>query len=301
MHKNERFEINRLNFHHLLYFWRVAKIGHLSRAAQELHVSQSALSAQIRLLEDRLGERLFERKGRKLILTDSGHLVLSYADSIFDLGAELLDRLKGQRDGIVHLRIGSVATLSRNYQENWIRPLLTDPSMILTLESGLLDDLLERLLHHQLDIVLANEAVPSVPERPLHCHLLDSQSMCLVGVAEIWSGRKLSIPDDLHGIDMALPGPRHAVRASFDAICTTKGVIPNLRAEVDDMAMLRLLARDSGWLALLPEVVVQDELQSGRLVVVGVSSELEEHFYAITVPHRYHPSVLNQLIIHTDK
>jgi len=301
MRKKERLEINRLNFHHLLYFWRVAQIGHLSRAAQELHVSQSALSAQIRLLEDRLGERLFERKGRKLILTDSGHLVMSYADSIFDLGSELLDRLKGQRDGIIHLRIGSVATLSRNYQENWIRPLLTDPSMILTLESGLLDDLLERLLHHQLDVVLANEAVPSVPERPLHCHLLDSQSMSLVGVAEIWGGRKLSIPDDLHGIDMALPGQRHAVRASFDAICTTKGVIPNLRAEVDDMAMLRLLARDSGWLALLPEVVVQDELQSGRLVVVGVSSELEEHFYAITVPHRYHPSVLNQLIIHADK
>lgn len=294
--KTERLVLGRLNFHHLHYFWRVAKLEHLSRAAQELHVAQSALSAQIRQLEEHLGTPLFEREGRRLKLTDTGHLVLTYAESIFDLGSELIERLKGQSAGVTRLRVGSVATLSRNYQENWLRPLLADPTISLTLESGLLDGLVDRLLHHQLDVVLANEAVPTEPERPLHCTLLGNQSMSLVGVSELWRGRTLTIPADLHGIEMALPGPRHAVRAQFDAFCTSRAVSPQVRAEVDDMAMLRLLARDSGWLTLVPEVVVQDELQSGRLVRVAILPQLEEHFFAISVPNRYRPSVLNRLL-----
>ncbi len=148
--------VDQLNFHHLFYFWRVAKLGHLTRAARELHTSQSAVSAQIRQLEDRIGEALFARAGRRLVLTDTGQLVLAYADNIFGLGQEMLGRLQGRTAGITRLRVGSVATLSRNYQENWIRPLLADPSVVLTLESGLLEGLVTRLVQHQLDVVLAN-------------------------------------------------------------------------------------------------------------------------------------------------
>ena len=153
--------LEQLNFHHLFYFWRVAKLVHLTRAAEELHTSQSALSAQIRQLEERLDEALFSREGRRLVLTDTGQLVLAYADHIFGLGQEMLGRLQGSTAGITRLRVGSVATLSRNYQENWIRPLLADPSVVLTLESGLLEGLVQRLVQHQLDVVLANETVPT--------------------------------------------------------------------------------------------------------------------------------------------
>ncbi|MBX9960906.1 MAG: LysR family transcriptional regulator [Burkholderiaceae bacterium] len=288
--------LEQLNFHHLLYFWRVAKEGHLTRAAQALHISQSALSAQIRQLEERLGEALFERDGRRLVLTETGHLVLAYAENIFGLGQELLGRLQGRSEGMERLRVGSVATLSRNYQENWIRPLLADPSVVLTLESGQLEGLLERLLQHQLDVVLANEAVTSDPERALHCRFLGSQAISVVGPASAWAGRTLRIPEDLDGIDIALPGPRHALRAQFDALCLTAGARPRLRAEVDDMAMLRLIARDSGWLALLPEVVVQDELRTGSLVRVGQSTQLQEHFYAITTAQRHRIERLERLI-----
>lgn len=295
-HKTEPLNVARLNFHHLHYFWRVARAGHLSRVAAELHVSQSALSAQIRQLEERIGEPLFDRTGRKLLLTDTGRLVLEYAERIFDLGTELMGRLEGRDTGQSRLRIGSVATLSRNYQENWLRPLLSDPTLTLTLESGLLEGLLERLLKHELDVVLANEAVPTRPERPLHCRLLASQLMCLVGASAVWGTRTISGPADLQGVEIALPGPRHAVRAQFDALCASLGVVPRVRAEVDDMAMLRLLTRDSGWLALVPEVVVQDELRSGHLKTVGVLQELKEHFYAITAPNRYQPAALATLI-----
>jgi LysR family transcriptional activator of nhaA len=289
-------KLDQLNFHHLFYFWRVAKLGHLTRAAEELHTSQSAVSAQIKELEKRLGEELFVREGRRLLLTDTGQLVLAYADNIFGLGQEMLGRLQGRSAGITRLRVGSVATLSRNYQENWIRPLLATPDVVLTLESGLLEGLIERLLQHQLDVVLANETIPADPDRPLHCRFLGSQAMSLVGPACHWQGHTLRIPDDLDGVEIALPGPRHASRAQFDALCAAAGVAPRVRAEVDDMAMLRLIARDSGWLTVLPEVVVQDELKAGTLVTVGKSTALQEHFYAITTPHRHHIALLEQLM-----
>lgn len=289
-------KLEQLNFHHLFYFWRVAKVGHLTRAAQELHTSQSALSAQIRQLEERLGEVLFSREGRRLVLTDTGQLVLAYAENIFGLSQEMLGRLQGRSEGMTRLRVGSVATLSRNYQENRIRPLLTDPSVVLTLESGLLDDLLTRLVQHQLDVVFANETVPSDLSRPFHCHFLGSQAISLVGPARAWKPLSLRLPDDLDGLDIALPGPRSALRVQFDVLCASAGVTPRIRAEVDDMAMLRLIARDSGWLAVLPEVVVQDELQAGTLVCVGRSTLLQEQFYAITTPRRHRIALLDRLL-----
>lgn len=292
-------KLEHLNFHHLLYFWRVAKLGHLTRAAEELHTSQSAVSTQIRQLENSLGEALFTRQARRLVLTDTGKLVLGFAEDIFGLGREMLGRLEGQVAGNTRLRVGSVATLSRNYQENWIRPLLTEPSVVLTLESGSMDGLIARLLQHQLDVVLANETVPADPERPLHCRWLGSQPISLVGPAALWRTRILRIPDDLDGIDIALPGPRHAWRVQFDALCASAGVAPRLRAEVEDMAMLRLIARDSGWLTVLPDVVVQDELRLESLVVVGRLPQLQEHFYAITAPHRHRIDVLEKLLLRT--
>jgi LysR family transcriptional regulator, transcriptional activator of nhaA len=288
--------LDQLNFRHLLYFWRVARCGHLTRAAEALNTSQSALSAQIRQLEDRVGEPLFSREGRRLVLTDTGQLVLSYAEDIFGLGQELLGRLEGRDRGLTRLRVGSVATLSRNYQENWLRPLLGDASVTLALESGTLEGLLERLAQHQLDVVLANEAVPADPSRPFLCRFLGSQAMSLVGPARRWTAGRLQLPRDLHGADIALPGPRNAVRIQFDAMCASAGVTPRVRAEVDDMAMLRLVARDSGWLALLPAVVVQDELAAGVLVEVGQLGNLQERFYAITTLHRHRMEALEQLL-----
>lgn len=289
-------DLHQLNFHHLFYFWLVAKLQHLTRAAEELNTSQSAVSAQIRQLEARIGESLFDREGRRMALTATGQLVLTYAESIFGLGQEMLGRLQGHAAGITRLRVGSVATMSRNYQENWLRPLLADPSVTLTLESGLLEGLIERLLQHQLDVVLANETVPAHPGYSLHCRFLGSQSISLVGPASRWQSRSVRIPEDLDGLDVAVPGPRHVVRAQFDALCLSAGVMPRLRAEVDDMAMLRLIARDSGWLTVLPEVVVQDELRSGALVAAGQFDMLKEHFYAITTPHRHRIDALERLL-----
>lgn len=292
-------DIQQLNFHHLFYFWRVAKIGHLTDTAKQLHLSQSALSAQIKQLEERLGTPLFERQGRSLILTASGQMAFSYAERLFGLGQEMLGRLQGHKDGQLQIRVGSVATMSRNYQENLLRPLLEDERVTLILESGLLAGLLDRLVTHQLDLVLANEPVATGPERPLICRFMGKQSISVVGPAQRWQGTRLKVPEDLDGLEIAVPGLHHDLRMQFEALCIAADVKPRIRAQVDDMAMLRLIARDSGWLTVLPEVVVQDELRLGTLVVVGQTDALQENFYAITTPQRDRIEPLDRLLTQT--
>jgi LysR family transcriptional activator of nhaA len=292
-------DISQLNFRHLFYFWHVAKKGSLTHAAEQIHTSQSALSTQIKQLENRLGKPLFDRQGRRLELTATGRQVFAYADNIFGLGEQMLGWLEGRDEGTTHVRVGSVSTMSRNFQVNWLRPLFRDPTVVLSVDSGSLQTLVERLLRHQLDVVLANEPIPSDPARPVSSRFLGSQVISLVGRADRWSGTTLRVPQDLDAVEMAMPSTRHSVRAQFDALCFSAGVQPRLRAEIDDMTMLRLVARDSGWITVLPEVVVQDELHSGELVHIGESSQLSEHFYAITTQHAQVVAPLNQLLLRT--
>jgi len=283
-----------LNFHHLYYFWRVARAEHLTHVAQALHLSQSALSTQIQKLEHRLNAVLFDRQHRKLVLTESGRLVFAYAENIFGLGQELLAKLSDWESGGAHLRVGAVSTLSRNYLENWCRPLLSDERLHLSLESDSLDRLIQKLCRHEVDVVLSNAAVSAERDRPVHCQFLDAQPIVLVGPA---AGFKASfaLPGDLHGRALALPSRRHALRGPLDALFLSQEVTPWIRAEVDDMAMLRLIARDSGWLTILPEVVVQDELKTGQLRRYATFPDLHEHFYAITSIHRHRLDRLDRL------
>ena len=171
-----------LNFHHLYYFWVVAKEGHLTRSAQQLHVSQSALSSQIRQLEEQLGYELFNRHGRTLRLTDVGHLVLQYAESIFNLGSELMAVVEsGELQQLQRLRIGAVATLSRNFQENFLRPVIDAAEVKLVVQSGSLEELLEKMRVHKLDIILSNLAAAVDAMTPWRCRLISQQRVSLVG------------------------------------------------------------------------------------------------------------------------
>ncbi|HEX7388444.1 MAG TPA: LysR family transcriptional regulator, partial [Castellaniella sp.] len=228
-------DIHQLNFKHLFYFWRVAKQGSLTQAAAQIHTSQSALSTQIKQLENRLGKPLFDRHGRRLELTAAGQQVFAYADNIFGLGEQMLGWLEGRAEGTTYVRVGSVSTMSRNFQVNWLRPLFRDPSVVLSIDSGSLQALVERLLRHQLDVVLANEPIPSDPAHPVSSRFLGSQVISLVGRADRWAGTTLRVPEDLNSVEMAMPSTRHSVRAQFDALCFSAGVRPRLRAEIDDM------------------------------------------------------------------
>jgi LysR family transcriptional activator of nhaA len=288
--------MQRLNFHHLHYFWAVAKEGHLTRAAARLHVSQSALSTQIRQLEEQLGQALFERRGRALHLTEAGHLALGYAESIFATGSELLALLReGRREARQVLRIGAVSTLSRNFQENFLAPLLPRDDVELVLQSGSLEELLSRLRVHTLDLVLSNRRVQPVADDPWRVRRIAQQPVSLVGPLRR-RRRAFRLPDDLVDQPLLLPGRDSDIRSGFDLLCEQWGLRPRVRAEVDDMALLRLLARDSGALALLPSVVVRDELQRGELMELAVVPDLHENFHAITVQRHFAPPMLRELL-----
>lgn len=288
--------MRRLNFHHLYYFWKVAKEGHLTRAAQQLHVSQSALSSQIRQLQDQLGYELFSREGRSLRLTEVGQLVLEYAESIFSLGSELLALTEsGELQRLQRLRIGSVATLSRNFQENFLRPVIGEAKVKLVMRSASLEELLEQLRVHKLDLVLSNRAVAADTSTPWHCKQIAEQSVCIVGPPGK-QVKEFRFPQDMQRLQILLPGPSSDIRSQFDLLCQEHGIEIDPYAEVDDMAMLRLLTRDSGGFAVVPEVVVQDELQSGKLQKYHVLENVTERFYAITAKRHFELVALKTLL-----
>jgi LysR family transcriptional activator of nhaA len=288
--------MSRLNFHHLHYFWAVAKEGHLTRAAARLHVSQSALSTQIRLLEEQLGHALFTRSGRTLQLTEAGRMALTYADTIFASGNELMALLRdGVRQTRQVLRIGAVATLSRNFQENFVKPLLSRSDVELVLQSGSLEDLLPRLRVHALDLVLSNRRVHADADHPWRCRSIARQPVSLVGRPRP-KRRAFRFPEELAEVPLLLPSRDSDIRAAFDLLCEQHGLRCHVLAEVDDMALLRLLARDSDAVALVPTVVVRDELQSRQLVEYCVVPDLVENFYAITVKRHFEPPLLKALL-----
>jgi LysR family transcriptional regulator, transcriptional activator of nhaA len=285
--------VAQLNFHHLRYFWAVAKDGNLTRTAERLHVAQSALSSQIQQLESDLGKPLFSRQGRSLALTEAGQLVLTYAEEIFTTGGELLATLKDGRAREQTLRLGAVATLSRNFQESFLEPVLPSAGVRLSLESGSFDALLERLRRLELDVVLANQAPPRAQGPRLRARRLARQPVSIVGVTR---PKRFRFPADLRDAPLLLPGPTSALCREFRALCEQLGVPLRVRAEVDDMATLRLLARDTETLAVLPSVVVRDELREGVLHEHCVVPGLFETFYAITVERAFPHPLVKQLL-----
>lgn len=285
-----------LNFNHLRYFWAVAHEGSLTRAAARMNLSQSALSVQIQKLEHQMGHPLFERVGRRLVITEAGRIALDYADTVFKAGDELMSTMKG-RPGASRavLRVGALTTLSRNFQLEFLRPLVSRSDVELIVRSGTLRDLLSQLEAHAIDVVLANSAAPRDARSALRNHLLNQQPVSLVGRPRR-GRRKFRFPEDLQTEPLLLPSLDSEIRVSFDRLLELAGIRPIVLAEVDDMAMLRLLARERDGVALAPRIVVRDELESGVLVEHCRIPEVSENFYAIVQKRRFPNPLLSGLL-----
>jgi len=289
-----------LNYHHLRYFWMVAHEGNLTRAAERLHVSQSALSIQIQKLEAQLGHDLFERRGRQLVLTEAGRVALDHADTIFSVGTELVETLKG-REGRFRqvLRIGALGTLSRNFQVNFLRPLLGRDDVELVIRAGAMAPLLAALEAHQIDVVLTNQAPARDAATPWICHAVDEQRVDLVGTP----GRVAGETDAaalMRTHPLILPSLDSGIRAAFDALADRLGVRPQIAAEVEDMSMIRALAREDLGLAVVPPIVVKGEVATGALVLAAELPDITETFYAVTVARRF-PNPMLRLLLTGDQ
>ena len=283
-----------LNYHHLRYFWAVAHDGNLTRTAERLNLSQSALSAQIKQLEARIGQALFERRGRALHLTEAGRIALDHADTIFATGEELLDTLRETARPARALRVGALSTLSRNFQLSFIEPVLGRPDVEVILRSGSAPELYAALDALNLDVVLTNSPPPRDAISPYVAQKLADQTVGLFGTKDM-----VKTSDTLDTLvaqhPLILPTRETQIREAFDALLRRVRATPKIAAEVDDMAMIRLLARQGVGLAVVPPIVVQDELQRGELKQAAML-DLHEVFYAVTLERRYPNPLLGELL-----
>ncbi|MCD8483871.1 MAG: LysR family transcriptional regulator [Verrucomicrobia bacterium] len=290
--------MSQLNYHHLRYFHAVAECGNLTHASKLLNVSQSAVSVQIKRLEHSLGVALFEREHKSLKLTEEGKMVLDYARTIVQTGEELMATL-GNTSGSFRkkLRVGAVATLSRNFQLQFLRPMIADNEVEVIIHSGSLGELLDKLHAHEIDLLLTNATIHTEGESLLRAHLVDRQPVSLLCHPGYKVKKHFKIPDDLRGVPLILPTQGNDIRTSFELLAERAGVPLTIAAEADDMAMLRLLAREISGMAVLPRVVVADELSSGSLKEVCHLPHIEECFYAVTVKRRHPNPLLSALAL----
>ncbi len=285
-----------LNLHHLRLFRAVAHDGTLTGAARALNLSQSALSTQIKALEVALGQDLFERRGRRLILTEAGRIALDHAESIFRTAEDLSATLRERGGGRRALRVGALATLSRNFQMQFLRPLIGRRDVEVVLRSGSQPELLRGLEAMALDVVLTNLAPARDAASRYLIQRIDEQPVSLIGTPERLGPTPRPLPALLSDMPLILPTPETALRAGFDALIARLDISPQIAAEADDMAMLRLLVREDAGLAVIPPIVVRDELDSGRLTEAARLDGITETFLAVTLERRFPNPLLADLL-----
>jgi len=289
-----------LNFHHLRYFRSIVQAGTLTEAAKRMGISQSAMSVQLKSLEHQLGCSLFSREHKSLRLTEEGRMVFEFADSIFKTGEEMMSTLsRKQKRFTTVLRVGCVATLSRNFILEFLKPAVSDEEVEVVIHSGSRSELLSDLQDHTLDLVLSNRRTKTDLGNKLNCVEVAKQPVSLLGRPHFApKGKKpFRFPEDLAGIPLVLPSRESGIRNQFDSLMDLhRNMKLVVAAEADDMAMLRLLAREMDAIALLPPVVVRDELEAGIFKEIYQLPDLYETFYATTSNRKFPNPYLSKLL-----
>ena len=284
-----------LNYHHLLYFWMVAKEGSISRAAEQLHLAQPTLSSQIKKLEKSIGSNLFNRVGRSMELTETGQTVFRYADEIFSLGRELTDTLKGRpSQDRLKLVVGVPDVLPKLVVYQLLRPAL-DLKETVQLEcyEGKLNDLLAELALHRIDIVLADS--PLTPQTHIRAfnHLLGECGVTIFGTSELANKHRRPFPASLHEAPMLLPTQNTSLRRALEQWFDQQNIRPNTAHEFEDSAVLKVFGQAGHGLFPAPTTVENEVCKQYSVKVVGRIPAVVERFYAISVERRLkHPAVV---------
>lgn len=283
-----------LNYHHLLYFWTVANEGSIVKASEVLKLAPSTISVQIKELEDSLGELLFERRGRQLILTEAGHVALGYADEIFTLGREMLDTLTtGMSQRPTRLSVGVSDVLPKLIVYRLLEPILgLDEPVHLSCQEGPLDQLLAKLSTHELDVVLTES--PIAPNTPIQAynHLLGQSDVGVFGRPQLVDALEGEFPQCLQRAPFILPAAKTSLRRALNAWFEQATIQIHEVADVDDRALMLVFAEKGMGLLAAPLVLAQELRTRHGLVPVGALEGVKERFYAVTLERRIkHPVV----------
>jgi LysR family transcriptional regulator, transcriptional activator of nhaA len=284
-----------MNFKHLHYFWVTAKAGGVMRAGEQLHTTPQTLSGQIKLLEDWLGRKLFQKNGRNMELTEDGRLALGYADQIFALGAELETAVRQERGAVqvLDFKVGVADSVTKSLAYRLLEPALSvDEPVRLICSEGKFPDLLAKLALNQLDLVIADEPMSKRISVKAFNHALGRSPMSFFCTPELRHTLEGSFPACLNGAPMLLQGAQASVRQQWEGWLARHQIHPRTIGEFDDGALMTAFGRKGRGVFMAPSVMEADIVEQFSVEVIGRSDELVEEFFAVSVERRItHPCV----------
>lgn len=284
-----------LNYHHLLYFWTVVRTGSIHKAGEQLRVSPPAISAQLKLLEDQLGEKLLTRSGRRLVLTETGRTVFGYAEDIFTLGREMMDVVKNRPIGRpLRLDVGVVDVMPKVVVQTLLEPALhLRESVRIVCREATSDLLLGRLATHELDVVLSDSPVDPALKIRAYSHLLGECGVSFVVGQKAAPPYRGKFPQSLNGAPMFLPTDNTAFRRNLDFWFESNGIRPLVLGEFEDYALLRAFGETGVGVFPLPSVVGPQIRKQKSLRTIGATNQVRTQFYAISAERKLqHPAVV---------
>lgn len=285
-----------LNYHHLLYFWTVVREGGVSRAAEQLRLAQPTVSAQVKLLEDTLGEKLFERQGRRLVVTDVGRVVYRYADEIFAVGRELLETLKGRPAAgrPMPLAVGVANAVPKLVVHRLLQPAMSGAHAIrLLCREDSTEALLAELATHALDVVIADVPAPPHVRVKVFSHLLGESDTSFFAAGKLATTLRRRFPRSLNEAPVLLPSPHTSLRRALDHWLEAQDLHPTVLGEFDDSALMKAFGQAGEAAFPAPTAIEAEVVRQYRVQVVGRAAAVRERYYAISAERRLrHPGVL---------
>ncbi len=283
-----------INYKHLHYFWEVAKTGSIARASEKLHLTPQPISGQLSLLEEHLGEALFSRVGRNLELTETGRLVLSYAEEIFSLGGELEEMLRNLPEGRPKIfKVGIVDAVPKSIAYRLLAPALQLPeAMRIICREGSVDSLLAELALHKVDLVIADGPIPSNINVRGFNHPLGDCGVTFFATAKLARNLKKNFPQNLNGMPLLLPGEMTIVRSRLIEWLDSQHIYPRIVGEFDDSALMKAFGQTGTGVFIAPTPIAEEVKKQYGVVSIGETNEIREQFYAISVERKIsHPAV----------
>ena len=284
-----------LNYHHLLYFWTVAREGTVARASKQLGLAQPTISGQLRTLENALDEKLFVRSGRHLVLTEMGQTVYRYADEIFSLGRELQETLRGRpASRPVRLMVGIANFVPKLVISRLLEPALALPEPVhLVCREGTPERLLADLAVHSLDVVVGDTPVAPTVKIRAFSHLLGECGVAFFGSEALARKYRKGFPRSLDGAPVLMPTDTSALRHALDDWFHAQQIRPNVMGEFDDSTLLKTFGQNGWGLFPAPSAIAQDTIRQHNVVQVGQLDTVRARFYAISVERRLrHPALV---------
>lgn len=284
-----------LNYNHLYYFWVIAKEGGVTAACQKLRLAQPTLSGQLKQFEKFLGQSLFERKSRKLILNDVGKLVFDYADAIFKMGDEMTHSVRDHTvKDTVKLQVGILPAMPKKNIHGFLKKPIARAQVHIQLILGTLTELLEKLINHQIDMILSDIKAPS-DLKGYYSHALEKVPVVFVASPE-YKGLRRKFPQCLNDQDIFLSTYHSEIRSELDLFFKKHGIVPKIKGEIQDDEFLRVIASSGNGVVAIVRSAVSDLIKTKQLCVIGDNIDVWKNYYLITAERKVtHPVVLEIL------